>query len=169
MKSPSLYAMLIVCMLATSCRHTLVESEYTFDGRTIHRKDWDHVMTELRYYDRDGNEMGTALFYYPGRDGWFLVDNIWDTNKIYLLLCDACPKISIIDSAHFSVIHDTDSVKHIDKSRWIRMTDMDDVPVVRKQNKEYNSKIQKTNKPKQKCSNMPDWDGCPGVFWSVNN
>ena len=84
MKSLSLRIMLIVCMFVTSCGHTLVESEYSFDGRTIQRKDWDNVMTELRYYDRDGTEIGTALFHYPGRDGWFLVDNIWDTDKIYL-------------------------------------------------------------------------------------
>lgn len=165
MKSLSLRIMLIVCMFVTSCGHTLVESEYSFDGRTIQRKDWDNVMTELRYYDRDGTEMGTALFRYPGRDGWFLVDNIWDTDKMYLLLCDACPKISITDSAHFSVIHDIVSVQHIDKSRWIRMSSKDDTPVVRKQNNEYNSKIKKTNEMKRKCSNIPDWERFPGDFW----
>lgn len=165
MKSLSPYIMLIVCMFATSCGHTLVETEYSFDGRTIQRKDWDNVMTELRYYDRDGTEMGTALFRYPGRDGWFLVDNIWDTDKMYLLLCDACPKISITDSAHFSVIHDIVSVQHIDKSRWIRMSSKDDTPVVRKQNNEYNSKIKKTNEMKRKCSNIPDWERFPGDFW----
>lgn len=165
MKSLSPYIMLFVCMFATSCGHTLVEAEYSFDGRTIQRKDWDNVMTELRYYDRDGTEMGTALFRYPGRDGWFLVDNIWDTDKMYLLLCDACPKISITDSAHFSVIHDIVSVQHIDKSRWIRMSSKDDTPVVRKQNNEYNSKIKKTNEMKRKCSNIPDWERFPGDFW----
>lgn len=165
MKSLSPYIMLIVCVFATSCGHTLVEAEYSFDGRTIQRKDWDNVMTELRYYDRDGTEMGTALFRYPGRDGWFLVDNIWDTDKMYLLLCDACPKISITDSAHFSVIHDIVSVQHIDKSRWIRMSSKDDTPVVRKQNNEYNSKIKKTNEMKRKCSNIPDWERFPGDFW----
>ena len=156
MKSLSPYIMLIVCMFATSCGHTLVEAEYSFDGRTIQRKDWDNVMTELRYYDRDGTEIGTALFHY---------DNIWDTDKMYLLLCDACPKISITDSAHFSVIHDIVSVQHIDKSRWIRMSSKDDTPVVRKQNNEYNSKIKKTNEMKRKCSNIPDWERFPGDFW----
>ena len=164
MKILSFHIMLAVCMFATSCGHTLVESEYSFDGGTIQRKDWDNVMTELRYYDRDGTEMGTALFRYPGRDGWFLIDNICDTDKIYLLLCDACPKISITDSAHFSVIHDMFPVQHIDRSRWIRMSSKDDIPVVQKQNIEYHSKIKKTNKGKQRCSDMPNWERYPGDF-----
>lgn len=157
--------MLFICVFVTSCGHSLVVSEYSFDERTIQRKDWDNVMTELKYYDRDGNEMGSALFHYPGRDGWFLVDNIWDTDRVYLLLCDACPKISIIDSVHFSVIHDLAPVQHIDKSRWIRISSKDDIPVVRKQNNEYASKIKRIKKMKQSSTDMPNWEMCPGEFF----
>lgn len=165
MKSILLPLLLIIPLFTTSCNHTLVTSEYSFDGWTIQRKDWDNVMTELRYYDRDGNEMGSALFHYPGRDGWFLVDNIWDMDKIYLLLDDACPKLNITDSIHFSVIHDISQVQHIDKSRWIRMSSKDDIPVVKKQNKEYNSKIKKTKGMKQKCSNIPNWEMYSGNYF----
>ena len=165
MKSFLLPFMLIILLSMTSCDHALLVSEYSFDGRAIMRKDWDDVMTELIYYDRDGTEMGKAMFHYPGRDGWFLVDNIWDTDKMYLLLCDACPKISITDSAHFSVIHDIAPVQHIDKSRWIRISSRDDFPVVKKQNKEYNSKIKKINRMKQKCSNIPNWEMYSGEYF----
>lgn len=165
MKKINFTPLLILCILLTACSHSLVESEYYFEGKKITRKDWDNVLTELKYYDNNGIEMGSALFYYPGRDGWFLVDNIWDTDKIYLLLCDASPKIQIIDSVHFIVLHDIGPLQHIDKSRWIRMSNKDDIPIVLKQNKEYNSKIIKTNKIKQNCSDVPDWDMFPGEFF----
>lgn len=45
------------------------------------------------------------------------------------------------------------------------MASKDDAPVVRKQNKEYNSKIIKTNEIKQKCSNIPDWERAPENFY----
>lgn len=154
------------CMLLFACSHTLVESEYSFGGMTIQRKDWGNVMTELIYYDRDGNEMGTALFHYPGRDGWFLVDNIWGyCDKIYLVMCDACPKLNIKDSAHFVVLHDYAPVLHLARSRWVRMSNADDAPVVVKKNKEYNSKIQKTLKKRGRCFSMPDWRKYPGEYF----
>ena len=155
---------MIICMLLVACGHTLEESEYSLDGMTIQRKDWGNVMTELIYYDRDGKEIGTALFYCPGRDGWFLVDNIWGYDKIYLVMCDACPKLNIKDSAHFVVLHDYESVRYIAKSRRIRMSNADDAPVVVKQNKEYNSKVQKTLRGRRWCSSMPNWRKYPGEY-----
>ena len=157
--------LLIVCLSLTACCHTQENSEYNFEGRTIMRTDWDNVLTELKYYDSTGNEMGSVLFYYPGRDGWFLVDNIWDTEKVYLLLCDACPKIKIMDSTHFVVLHDISLVQHIDKSRWIRISSKDDMPVVRKQNNQYRTKIKKIVTIKRKRSEVPTWDDYPGELF----
>jgi len=157
--------LLIFCLLSVACSHTLDVSEYYYDGRIVQRKDMDNVMTELKYYDKDGNEMGATLFHYPGRDGWFLVDIIWDTDKMYLLLCDACPKIIITDSAHFAVIHDMTQVEHVDKSRWIRISSNDDIPVVRRQNNQYQSKIRKRKKTTESKSTMPNWADYAGEFY----
>lgn len=124
--------------------HQLEITEYTFEGRTIIRKDRNNVMTELYYYDRDSVEVGSATFYYPGRDGWFLVDNIWDTDKYYLMLYDACPEVNILDSSCLIVTHSLSEVEHIDKFRWRRFSRIDDCPVVRNKNEEYKTKIHKT-------------------------
>ena len=45
------------------------------------------------------------------------------------------------------------------------MANRDDIPVIQKQNKEYNTKIQKTNRMKQKNSNMPNWEMYPGEYF----
>lgn len=159
------FSVLFLAFLSTACGYPIEVSEYSFDGRKILRQDWNDVMTELKYYNSDGAEIGTALFYYPGRDGWFLVDNIWDTDKVFLLLCDACPKINILDSSQFEVVHDIAPVQHIDKKRWIRISNNDNFPVVQQKNKEYNSEIRKKTLQKGESLGMPDWSIYPGTFF----
>ena len=160
-----LCAAMVALAAMTACGHQLEVSEYSFDGRTIVRQDWDNVMTELTYYDRAGLKIGSALFYYPGRDGWFLVDNVWDADKIYLVLCDACPKLCMFDSSQFVVLHDSSLVHDIDKTRWLRSSSNDEIPVVQNQNKEYNSQIVKTIKARKRTYEMPEWSKYPGTFW----
>ena len=159
--------MLFLSICLTSCKHFLIESEYNLDDLTILRQDWDNCMTKLTYIDiAKGNvELGSALFYYPGRDGCFFVDNVFGQDgTIYLILCDASPKLIINDSLHFIVSHNHSNIS-IDKTRWIRVSNNDNFPVVREQNKEYGSTVTKTEKRTVPISDIPKWNNYPGRFY----
>ena len=154
-----------VCL--ASCRHTMTESEYSLDSTTILRQDWDNCMTKLTYFDnKKGNDvLGSALFYYPGRDGWFLVDNIFGKDgTVYLVLCDASPKLVINDSLHF-IVSDSHSNISVDKSRWIRISSHDNFPVVVAQNKEYGSVVTKTAEKTTIVSSRPKWNNYRGTIY----
>lgn len=166
MKRICLLYMLFVSICLVSCRHIMIESEYSLDNITILRQDWDDCITQLTYFDNKQDiELGSALFYYPGRDGWFLVDNIFGKDStIYLILCDACPKLVINDSSRF-IVSDSHSNISIDKSRWIRISSHDNFPVIVAQNKEYGSVVTKTAEKTTIVSRRPKWNNYHGSFY----
>ena len=157
----------IICIIiCCSCKHSLVESEYTLDSIRILRQDWDDCMTKLSYLDNNGVIIGEGLFYYPGRDGWFLIDNIWDNNgRTIMVLCDACPKIIINDSLRFLIQHDYSNIQ-VNKSRWIRISSCDDMPVVKNKNKEYGSRVIKKVLKSGKVKKTPDWNLYQGLYYN---
>ena len=160
------YIYLIFSILGTifvSCNTNYSECKYVLDNYSIARQDWNNCMTKLSYMDERGNVIGSALFYYPGRDGWFLVDNILEKKRVVLVLCDACPKLIINDSLQFVVRHDYSNVD-TDKSRWIRISASDDYPVVRMTNNEYGSKVAKIPLSGS-YQEMPDWDSYLGKYY----
>lgn len=135
---------ILICLNFVSCKHDVVETVYNLDGMRILRRDWNECMTEMVYVNKEGDNIGSALFYYPGRDGWFLIDNVFDDNgTIYLVLNDACPKVIINDSSHFVVTHQPAKVR-VRKNRWIRISSNDDAPVVKRANDEYGTIVTKT-------------------------
>ncbi len=159
--------MIVWSICLTSCKHVMIESEYRLDNITILRQDWDDCMTKLTYYNNNKgcDEVGSALLYYPGRDGWFLVDNvIGEDGKIYFILCDACPKFIVNDSLHFIILHNHTNI-FVDKSRWIRISSNDNFPVVLSQNREYGTTITKSIKKKKVVSSIPKWDNYSGSFF----
>lgn len=159
--------LLFLCFLFISCNNNYIASKYSFGNYSIIRHDWNNVMTLLLYFDASGTEIGSALFYYPGRDGWFLIDNAWEDNCIHLVLCDACPKFIINDSSQFDVVHDYTDI-HSDKSSWVRMSFCnDEIPVVQETNTEYGTQVIKTPlvegpsfRPK------PNWNTFPGQYYA---
>ena len=156
---------LLVLGSMVSCNSKATESDYCLDNIKIHRQDWNGCMTKLTYIDEKDNELGTALFYYPDRDGWFEIDNIWGTDgSIYLVLLDACPKLSINDSSRFIVVHSYDGIP-ADKSRWRRMSVSDEYPVVQQKNREYGSSVIVSDIVSTKAV-MPNWNSYRGKFYS---
>ena len=155
-----------ICLV--SCVHTLTKSVYSLDDVKILRQDWDDCMTKLTYYYKDSVEIGSALFYYPGRDGWFLIDNVWGENgNIYLIYQDACPKLIINDSTKILIIHDQRiSVK---KERWRRICSSDSAPVVNAQNNEYETIVSKTAEKTMFVFNRPDYNNYPGLYYDFEN
>lgn len=158
------FFLIIISICLVSCVHTMKESVYSLDDIKVLRQDWDDCMTKLTYFYKDSVEIGSALFYYPGRDGWFLIDNVWGENgNIYLIYQDACPKLIINDSARFLIRYDQSiSVK---KERWRRICSFDDAPVVHTQNNEYGTIVSKTDEKTISVSNMPDYNSYPGAYY----
>ena len=162
--------LIVISIFLVSCRykHTMTESVYSLDDIKILRQDWDGCMTKLTYYFEDSVEIGSALFYYPGRDGWFLIDNVWGENgKIYLVHLDACPKVIINDSTKFINRHDIRIP--VKKERWRRMCSCDDAPVVHEQNDEYGTIVEKTAEKTMSVSNRPDYNNYPGLYYDFKN
>jgi len=167
MKQRILFVVLVSIFLF-SCNENYSESMYCAGRYSIIRQDWNDCMTKLTYFDNNKNEIGSALFYYPGRDGWFIIDNIWNNNCVYVVLCDACPKIIIRDSSQLIIKHDYQNI-YVGKSRWRRISSNDDFPVIQRKNEEYGTIIKKTQHNKGYYNkDMPDWDKYPGKFYYVS-
>lgn len=149
-----------------SCNDNYSESKYYMEKYSIIiiRQDWNNCMTKLSYIDKNGKEIGSALFYYPGRDGWFLVDNIWGDNCVYLVLRDACPKLIIKDSSQFIIEHDDLNIQ-VGKSNWRRVSSNDEAPVVQRKNEEYETSVVKLQLKGECNSKMPDWENYPGKYY----
>lgn len=146
----------------TSCRVDNSESKYYYGNYTIIRQDWNDCMTKLSFFDKQGDEIGSTLEYYPGRDGWFLIDVVFDDNCVYLSFCDCCPKIIIKDSSQFIINPHSFNIP-ISKERWRRISSSDEAPVVKSTNIEYGSKVTKSFIRESK-SKMPDWNRFPGRY-----
>lgn len=157
---------ILICLFIVSCNSNYSESVYCLDGYSIVRQDWNDCMTKLTYIDNGTREIGSALFYYPGRDGWFIIDNIWGDNCVYVVLCEACPKIIIRDSSRFIIKHDYQNIP-VEKNRWRRISSDDDYPVIQRKNEEYGTNVKKKEHNKGVYNNkMPDWEKDSGMFYS---
>lgn len=157
------FLLILISFFLFSCDNNYTESIYYLEKYSIIRQDWNDCITKLSYVDKKGKEIGEALFYYPGRDGWFLIDNIWGNNCIYLVLCDACPKLIINDSSQFIVKHDYQNI-NIDKLNWRRISSDDDAPVIQRTNEEYKTNVVKIGIN----SKMPNWNTWPGKYYQFD-
>ena len=146
----------VTFLMVVSCQVDYTESEYSYGNYTVFRQDWNGCMTKLSFYDREGNELGTTVDYYPGIGGWFLADLIFDERCVYYSACDACPKVTVSDSSQFVVDQHSFEEILIGKEQWRRISVWDDAPVVEETNKEYGSKVTRHFIKKSK-DRMPDW------------
>ena len=146
----------------------LVESE-KLDKCEYINSNLDNVFTKLSFLDKNGKETGSALFYYPGRDGWFKAYIAFGYNGvIYLILSDACPKISSTDTNHFVLLHSFDPLKHISKNRFRCIANNDEFPIVKRENEKIKTTVKRIEKKTMNTYKCPEWTTHPKSYYKLS-